>query len=263
MQDLKIAFIQPDLAWENPQANRKSFDKKLESIQGKPDLIVLPETFNTGFPVDPQKFAEKENGSTMQWMKEKAAHTDAVVCGSILLEIGGRYHNSLIWMRPDGTHELYHKRHVFRMGGEHERVTPGKELLLTQLKGWNIRPLVCYDLRFPVWSKNTYKNQQFEYDFVFYIANWPAVRSYPWSQLLLARALENQAYVLGVNRVGTDGPGIDYSGDSALIDPKGQYIAKAGSGTESVIEATLSGDELHRFREKFNVGLDWDRFEIV
>lgn len=263
MQDLNIAFIQSDLAWENPQANRRSFDKKMDSIQHRPDLIVLPETFNTGFPVDPQKFAEKEKGATMQWLKEKAAQTDAVVCGSMLLNIEGRFHNSLIWMRPDGTYELYHKRHVFRMGGEHERVSPGSALLLTQLNGWNIRPLVCYDLRFPVWSKNTYKNGQFEYDFVFYIANWPAVRSYPWSQLLLARALENQAYVLGVNRVGTDGPGNDYSGDSALIDPKGQYVAKAAAGAEAVVEARLSGDELVRFREKFNVGMDWDRFEIL
>lgn len=263
MQDLNIAFIQSDLAWENPQANRQAFDKKIASIQGRPDLIVLPETFNTGFPVDPQKFAEKEKGATLHWLKEKAAQTDAVVCGSMLLEVEGRYHNSLVWMRPDGTYELYHKRHVFRMGGEHERVTPGGKLLLTHLRGWKIRPLVCYDLRFPVWSKNTYKNEQFEYDFVFYIANWPAVRSYPWSQLLLARALENQAYVLGVNRVGTDGPGMNYSGDSALIDPKGQYIAKAARGEEAIVEATLSGDELVRFREKFNVGLDWDRFEIL
>jgi omega-amidase len=263
MQDLNIAFIQTSLHWENPAANRLHFSRLIEKLQNKPDLIVLPETFNTGFPVDPQLWAEKSDGESFRWLQIKSNETGAVMCASMLMESGDQYHNSLIWMRPDGSHRQYNKRHVFRMGGEHERITPGDGHLLTRLNGWNIRPLVCYDLRFPVWCKNTYENDSFEYDFVFFVANWPAVRSTPWKQLLIARAIENQAYVLGVNRIGKDGHGIAYSGDSCLIDPKGHIVAEAKADEEAVVEATLSYGELNSLRNKFNVGMDWDRFEIL
>jgi predicted amidohydrolase len=149
------------------------------------------------------------------------------------------------------------------MGGEHERINPGDGHLLTRLKGWNIRPLVCYDLRFPVWCKNTYENDRFEYDFSLFVANWPAVRSLPWKQLLIARAIENQAYVLGVNRIGKDGHGIAYSGDSCLVDPKGQIAAEAKANEEALVETTLNYNELTSLRNKFNVGMDWDKFNIV
>ncbi len=262
MQDLKIAFIQTRLYWEDPRANRLHFDRLLDNIQSKPDLIVLPETFNTGFPVDPALLAEKPDGESFRWLQQKANETGAVVCASMLMESGEQFHNSLIWMRPDGSFRQYNKRHVFRMGGEHERISPGDSHLLTRLNGWNIRPMVCYDLRFPVWCKNTYENGHFEYDFMFFVANWPAVRAMPWKQLLIARAIENQAYVLGVNRVGKDGNGIEYAGDSWLVDPKGQVVAAAKPNEEAVIEATLDFDELHGFRKKFNVGMDWDKFEL-
>ena len=192
-----------------------------------------------------------------------AQRTGAVITGSLLIESNGNFSNSLIWMRPDGSFECYDKRHVFSMGGEHERIRAGADQLTVELKGWKIRPMVCYDLRFPVWSKNRLlKNGEFEYDLAIYIANWPAVRSYPWKQLLIARAIENMSYMLGVNRVGTDGPGNNYSGDSMLVDYKGKVIALADEGKEQDFTQVISLKQLKDFRNKFNVGLDWDEFSL-
>jgi omega-amidase len=263
MQDLNIAFIQADLSWENPGANREKFGHYISKLKNNPQLIVLPETFTTGFPVDPHQFAESPDGETVQWMKHQAKSSGAVICGSILLRLNGHFHNSLLWMLPDGSYSIYNKRHVFRMGGEHKLIRPGTELLDVSLHGWNIRPLVCYDLRFPVWSRNKVQHGNYDYDLLIYIANWPEARSYPWKQLLVARAIENQAYVLGVNRVGKDGPGNTYSGDSVLLDPKGMIIAHAGPFAQAVVETSLDGTELLSFREKFNVSLDWDMFKMI
>ena len=261
--DLKIAWLQADLIWEDPQSNRNSFEKKIQSIEGDCDLIVLPETFTTGFPVDPKQFAESTNGESMDWMRTMAKQSGAVITGSLLIESNGSFSNSLIWMRPDGSFERYDKRHVFSMGGEHEKIQAGSEQLTVELKGWKIRPMVCYDLRFPVWSKNRLlKNGEFEYDLGIYVANWPAVRSYPWKQLLIARAIENLSFILGVNRVGTDGPGNNYSGDSMLIDYKGKVISLADEGSEQDFTQVISLQQLTDFRAKFNVGLDWDEFKI-
>ena len=262
MNDLKILYIQSPLAWENAEANRKHFSKLIQSKSHNHDLIVLPETFTTGFPVDPVLFAETEDGESMLWMRETAAQTGAVVTGSMLLKNNGLYINSLIWMRPDGTYERYDKRHVFSMGGEHERIHPGEKTLLVQLKGWNIRPMVCYDLRFPVWSKNHYENNAFEYDLAIYVANWPSVRAYPWDQLLIARAIENQAYIIGVNRIGKDGLGNDYNGHSKVVDAKGNIVSEAPEDEEAAISVSISLDSLQQFRAKFNVGPDWDSFNI-
>ncbi|MCF6171906.1 MAG: amidohydrolase [Bacteroidales bacterium] len=261
--DVKIAWLQADLAWENPKANRKYFEAQIQSLDKDCDLIVLPETFTTGFPVDPKQFAEPENGESMDWMRQMAEQTGAVVCGSLLIETNGFFSNTLIWMRPDGSFERYDKRHVFSMGGENESIKAGTKQLTAELKGWKIRPMVCYDLRFPVWSKNRLlENGDFEYDLAIYIANWPAVRSYPWKQLLIARAIENLAYVLGVNRVGTDGPGNVYSGDSMLVDFKGGILAMAKEGEEQTFIESISMRQLQAFRQKFNAGLDWDRFKL-
>jgi predicted amidohydrolase len=262
MQDLKIAYIQADLIWEDAQANRSAFNSKISELTEKVDLIVLPETFTTGFPVDPNQFAETEEGETIAWMKTISKKTDSVICGSFLMKKEDKFFNSLVWMRPDGTFETYDKRHVFRMGGEHKLIEPGKKILHTELKGWNIRPLICYDLRFPVWSRNSYQNGKFAFDLLIYVANWPAVRSYPWKQLLIARAIENQCFVLGVNRIGTDLNGIGYSGDSCLIDPKGNIVSMATPSVEEVIITTLSIKEILQFRENFQVGLDWDNFVL-
>ncbi|MBN2637503.1 MAG: amidohydrolase [Bacteroidales bacterium] len=263
MKDLKVFIIQTDLEWETPQQNRENFEHLILKNQESLDLIVLPETFTTGFPVDPRPFAESENEETMQWMHRMALETGAVITGSFLMKTAEKFSNSLIWMRPDGSYERYDKRHVFSMGGEHETIQPGQKQLIVELNGWKIRPMVCYDLRFPVWSKNHYHNGTFEYDMALYVANWPAVRAYPWNQLLIARAIENMAYIVGVNRVGTDGLNNAYNGDSQVLDAKGNIIFRAKKGEETTFTATLSGDELQRFRKKFDVGRDWDSFTLL
>lgn len=262
MNDLKILYIQSRLAWEDAETNRKHFEEIIQKEAHHHDLIVLPETFTTGFPVDPVPFAETEDGESVLWMREMAAQTDAVVTGSLLLKNEGIYTNSLIWTRPDGTFERYDKRHVFRMGGEHEKIHPGDKMLLVELKGWKIRPMICYDLRFPVWTKNHYKNDAFEYDLALFVANWPAVRAYPWDQLLIARAIENEAYVLGVNRIGKDGLGNDYNGHSKVVDAKGRVISEAPANGEVAVSVKISYDALQKFRAKFNVGQDWDSFSV-
>jgi predicted amidohydrolase len=261
--NLKIAWLQADLTWEDAKTNREYFTRKIQSLEKDCDLIVLPETFTTGFPVDPKQFAETINGESLQWMQQQAKQSGAVITGSLLIKTDDYYSNALIWMRPDGSFERYDKRHVFSMGGENESIKAGAKQLTVELKGWRIRPMVCYDLRFPVWSKNRLlKDGTFEYDLAIYIANWPAVRSYPWKQLLIARAIENLAFVLGVNRIGTDGPGNAYSGDSMLVDFKGGIVAMAKEGIEQTFSESISIQQLQAFRQKFNAGLDWDAFSL-
>lgn len=263
MQDLKILGLQTELAWENPAKNRELLEVKIINHAAGHDLVILPETFTTGFPVVPEKFAEKEDGKTMQWMAVLASKAQTTITGSFLMNFDGKYANTLVWMRPDQTYELYQKRHVFRMGGEHEHIQPGEKQLIVELNGWKIKPMICYDLRFPVWCKNRLdKDGKFEYDFAFFVANWPEVRNYPWNMLLIARAIENQAYVAGINRVGYDINGILYSGNSAIIDPKGKVLANGEEGKERALSVNLSARELKTFREQFNVGLDWDNFQI-
>ncbi|HJN06882.1 MAG TPA: nitrilase-related carbon-nitrogen hydrolase [Bacteroidales bacterium] len=263
MQDLKILAFQADLAWENPEKNRLEFEKRIDVEFDSHHLIILPETFTTGFPVDPSKYAEKINGPTISWMEKMASSYNTVITGSLLLAKDGKYANTLVWMCPDGTFELYEKRHVFSMGGEHEKISAGTKKLNVNLMGWTIRPMICYDLRFPVWTKNHFDEKNgFEYDLAIYIANWPAVRSYPWKTLLLARSIENQAYTIGLNRVGIDGPGNKYSGDSMIVDPKGMILEQGIEGQEQALSITLSHNDLEEFRNSFNVGLDWDSFTI-
>ncbi len=262
MQDLKILGLQSDLVWENPKANRLAFEEKIHEKFDAHNLIILPETFTTGFPVDPIKHHEEINGPTLKWMQEIAFDLSTTICGSFLLKSETGFSNSLFWVSPDGSFERYDKRHVFSMGGENERIKAGEKQLIVELNGWKIRPMICYDLRFPVWSKNKYSDGNFEYDLAIYVANWPAVRTYPWRQLLIARAIENMAYVIGINRVGTDGPGNDYSGNSMFIDAKGSVLEEAPDGVENAISINLSAKEIIAFRKKFNVGLDWDGFEI-
>jgi omega-amidase len=263
MQDLKILGLQTELVWENPARNRELLEVKILNHAAGHDLVILPETFTTGFPVEPEKFAEQEDGKTMQWMATIAAKANTTLTGSFLMKSGGNFFNTLVWMRPGQTYEFYQKRHVFRMGGEHKYIQPGEKQLIVELNGWKIKPLICYDLRFPVWCKNRQdKDGKYEYDFAFFVANWPELRSFPWNMLLIARAIENQAYVAGINRVGYDGKGIFYSGNSAVIDPKGKVIANSDEAKERALSVTLSAKELKTFREQFNVGLDWDTFQI-
>lgn len=256
-KELNIALVQSNLAWEKAEENFAIFNQHLEKIKDA-DLIVLPEMFSTGFSMNPAPLAESMQGKTMQWLIQKAKEKNCVITGSFIAEEDGKYFNRLVWMRADGTFKLYDKRHLFRMAGENNLYTEGQKKLIVDLKGWKICPLICYDLRFPVWSRNAHQ----EYDILLYIANWPAVRSYPWKTLLLARAIENQCYVLGLNRVGTDGNNLDYSGDSAVIDPTGKYVAEAVPGKEEIVEVKLNDAFLEQCRSNFPVTLDGDKFKL-
>lgn len=262
MKDLNIAYIQANLKWEDKVTNLQHFSDLMKQVKPETDLVLLPETFTTAFPVDPKRFAETEDGTTMQWLHDQAKAKNAVVCATFPLEKDGHYYNSLVWMRPDGSYVLYFKRHTFTMGGEDKLVERGEKQLVVELNGWRIRPMVCYDIRFPVWARNRYKDGQYEYDLGFYLANFPDSRMNVWHTLLQARAIENQAYWIGVNRVGEDANGLSYSGDSQMINARGQVISKAESYQEAVLHCTLDYDALQRFRTKFPLGPDWDGFEI-
>ena len=263
MQDLKVLCLQSDLVWDDPVKNRELFEIKIMNHTDNHDLVILPGTFITAFPDFPVFSSESLDGKTVQWMAQMAEKTKAIITGSVLINKNGKHFNTLVWMPPDGNYSTYNKRHVFSMAGENEVIECGKEQLIVELNGWKIKPMICYDLRFPVWAKNRIDDhKQYEYDLAFYIANWPAVRSYPWTQLLIARAIENLSYVIGVNRIGYDKTGKLYSGNSMIIDPKGKILSEADEGKERALTEILSYNELEEYRSKFNVGLDWDWFSI-
>ena len=263
MKPLHLTYIQANLLWEDPKGNREHFDPLLKEVPIGTDLVLLPETFNTAFPVDPKAFAETEDGPTMQWIKQKAQELNAVISGTLLLETDGHYHNSLVWMCPDGQHKLYHKRHTFSIGGETLPVERGSESLIVELNDWRIKPMVCYDIRFPVWSRNRFQEGRYEYDLGIYLANFPASRMNVWNTLLQARAIENQAYYIGVNRVGDDPEGVHYSGCSQVLNAKGEVISMAKTDMEAVVSCVLDDEKLRSFREKFPVGKDWDPLPTV
>ncbi len=255
--ELKIALIQTDLYWENPTANMSMLEEKIATITEPLDLIVLPEMFTTGFTMNPATIAEPMNLTTFKWMRQMAAQTGAVVTGSYVVKEGQNYYNRLLWMQPDGEYDSYDKRHLFRMAKEHESYTAGTRQIIKELKGWRICPLICYDLRFPVWSRNV----DLAYDVLLYVANWPAVRRQVWNTLLQARAIENLSYVVGVNRVGEDANGMTHSGDSALIDFKGEVIFRK-TDEEGIFVYSLQKEPLTTFRKRFPAHLDADEFVI-
>ncbi len=260
--DLTITLIQPDLIWEDKKSNLLKFEDFFHQIDRKTDLIVLPEMFNTGFVVDQRSLAEDMNGPTVAWMAEQAEKLKSVITGSLVIVEDGKYFNRLIWMQPEGKFQTYDKRHLFHPGNEHEQFSQGTEKMIVDLYGWKICPLVCYDLRFPVWSKNTWKDGVYEYDILLFIANWPAARSYAYRQLLIARAIENQCYVAAVNRVGIDGKGTNHQGDSTIIDFKGKHLIEIAPDKEGMETLNISYKQLVDFRAGFMVGMDWDTFEI-
>ena len=259
MEPLKITTIQTFLHWENSAKNLAHFDEKINSIQPPTDIIVLPEMFTTGFTMNPSILAEEHGGKGLQWMIRKAKGKKCVITGSISVKESSNYYNRLYWVNPDGTYLHYDKRHLFRMGNEHTNYASGTNKLIIEYKGWKICPLVCYDLRFPVWSRNTKDNA---YDVLLYVANWPQVRNYPWKQLLIARAIENQCYVVGVNRIGEDGNGIAHSGDSCVINPRGEKISHTVSDEDTVETTELSYQYLAEYRNAFPVIEDADLFSI-
>jgi len=262
MQDLRVAYIQTDLGWEDKAQNLKRFDEHLVRVNEDVDLIILPEMFNTGFSINPERFAEQMSGEGVGYLLKKAENFNAVMMGSLLIRTREGFVNRLVVAHPGGKLETYDKRHLFRLSEEYRIIRGGDKRLVIKIKDWKIRPLVCYDLRFPVWSKNTYKNGKYEFDLLIYIANWPEVRSAVWKTLLAARAMENQVYCIGVNRVGEDGNGISYSGDSLVVDGKGKILSSIPPGKEGVKIVTLPGQDLELFRESFTLGMDWDRFNI-
>ena len=257
MRDLKISLVQCMLHWEDAVANLEMFGRHLSPLQGDSDLIVLPEMFNTGFSMQSEKLAETMDGRTVTWMKEQAVRSGAAIYGSAIITEAGQYFNRGLFVRPNGSVTTYDKRHLFRMAREHKHFSGGRERVVVNYNGWRILLQVCYDLRFPVFSRN--RN---DHDLMLYVANWPEARRYPWSQLLIARAIENLSFVIGVNRVGMDGNGTHYSGDSVVIDAKGAVIASAQPSKEAMINATLDHAELIAFREKFPSHLDSDEFEL-
>lgn len=256
MTDLRVSLVQSHLLWEDKAANFRQFEEKLLPLSGQTDLIILPEMFSTGFSMNASVLAEDMDGATIQWLKSRATETGAVVTGSFIARENGRYFNRLVWMSPDGHYHTYDKHHLFTLAGEQHFYSPGKEPLLVKLKAWKIMPLICYDLRFPVWSRNT-KN----YDLLIFIANFPEKRSHAWQSLLLARAIENQAFTIGLNRVGKDGNGIYYSGDSRLIDFEGKTLY-GKADIEDTYTATLSFAAQKAFRAKLPFLDDRDAFLI-
>lgn len=262
MQDLKVAFIQTGLIWEDKAANLERLDEHFSKLNEAVDLIILPEMFNTGFSINPISFAEEMSGQGVACLMKKAGDLNAVLIGSLLIRTAEGFFNRLVVAHPGGKLETYDKRHLFRLSEEYRIINGGNQRLVVMVKGWKISPLVCYDLRFPVWSKNTYTDNRYEYDVLVYVANWPASRAKVWKTLLLARAMENQAYCIGVNRIGEDGHGTYHSGDSMAVDGKGNILSSVPPGEESLNVVTLSRQDLDLYRESFTLGMDWDRFSI-
>jgi predicted amidohydrolase len=263
---LNIAAIQTSLYWEDKEANLHMLGEKIRAYSAPADVFVLPEMFSTGFSMRAEKFAEPMDGPTHQWMREMAKLKRAAIAGSIIVSESGRCYNRLLWVNPDGSTVHYDKRHLFRMGQEDQHYAWGIKRMIVDYNGWRICLQVCYDLRFPVWSRNRYHvidgNAEAEYDVLLYVANWPERRSHPWKTLLMARAIENASYVVGVNRVGNDGNFIYHCGDTAVYDFKGALVTSAMISTEEIISARLSKQDLREFRKSFPVGLDADSFTI-
>lgn len=262
MSALSITTIQTNLIWEDKAANLYALEQKINSIQDPTEIVVLPEMFSTGFSMQPSLFAETMEGETLNWMKKVSIQNKIILTGSIIIEEEGKYCNRLIWMLPNGEYGYYDKRHLFAFGQEDKFYNAGNKRLIAQVKGFKINLQVCYDLRFPVWARQQNKSGGMEYDVLIYIANWPEKRSHAWKTLLCARAIENQCYVVGVNRVGADGNDIYHSGNSLVIDPLGQVLYHM-SDSEDVNTVTISKDYLNEVREKFPFWKDGDGFSLV
>ena len=263
---LSVTLIQSELHWEDKKANLEMFTRKIKSIQGKTELVVLPEMFTTGFSMNPKKLAETMDGETINWMKNIAAEKRVIITGSVIISEQDKFFNRMIWMLPTGEFGYYDKRHLFAYAGEDEHYTSGKKRFIASVKGWRVHLQVCYDLRFPVWSRQVlnrdHEEQDVEYDLLIYVANWPDRRRHAWNTLLQARAIENQCFVVGVNRVGTDANGHYYSGDSLVANPLGElYYHKKDA--EDIFTITLDKDEVTGIREKLPFWKDGDEFRLL
>jgi omega-amidase len=253
MKDLTVTLIQTELFWEDILANLAMLDKKIDGISEKTDVIILPEMFSTGFSMNVEKLAEPITGSAVSWIVAKARKKQAHILGSVMIKEDKKYFNRLVWAKPDGEILTYDKKHLFRMADEHKVFSPGKSRLTVEVNRWTLRTFICYDLRFPIWCRNI-DNQ---YDAAIYIANWPAKRANHWKILLQARAVENQCYVIGVNRVGKDGNGNAHSGDSTIVDPLGNILFQLAD-TPCIHTTKLSYDKIKEFRETLAAWQDAD-----
>ena len=267
MTSLTVSIIQPDLKWEDKSANLQMLEDRIMSLP-LTELVVLPEMFSTGFSMRPESLAESMEGASVQWMKQVASRKKIILTGSLIIEENGLYFNRLIWMLPNGQYGQYDKRHLFGYASEHEHYAAGNKRLIASVNGWKINLQVCYDLRFPVWSRqaNNPADQPDEvlpeYDMLIYVANWPERRSHAWKTLLQARAIENQCFVAGVNRVGSDGNGIFHNGDSMIIDPLGEPLIHLQKDKSSYT-LTLDGQKLDEVRKKLPFLKDGDGFLIM
>ncbi len=263
MKPLRVSLVQGATRWHDADANRAYYAGLVRPLAGQSDLVVLPETFLSGFTNETLDHAETMDGEALRWLAALAAGTGAVVTGSLVIREGDRCVNRLVWMRADGSFDLYDKRHLFRMAGEHERYAGGTDRLVVEIGGWRICPQVCYDLRFPVWLRNRHDRDsgRFDYDLLVFVANWPSPRRHAWSTLLRARAIENLAYCVGVNRVGVDGNALAYSGDSVALDFLGQPLVECGA-QEQVVTVSLDAAALAAHRERFPAWMDADSFTL-
>ncbi|WP_417236739.1 amidohydrolase [Bizionia paragorgiae] len=255
---LKVVTIQSDLVWENPEQNRLLFDKKIKALSEPVDLIVLPEMFTSGFTMHPERVAETMSGKTIQWLKSWAKEKEAAITGSVVIKENDTFYNRLVFVHPNGTVDSYNKRHTFTLAGEHKAYSKGSKQLIVSYKDWRICPLVCYDLRFPVWSRNTQ-----EYDLLIYVANWPEVRIKAWDTLLQARAIENMSYCVGVNRIGLDEKNIKYSGNTAVYNVLGEKISQSIPHEASTEIVTLSKSHIEKNRRHLGFLNDKDRFSLI
>jgi predicted amidohydrolase len=256
MKNLSISAIQTNLFWEDKKANLDYLEKKIAALPQNQDLIILPEMFTTGFSMNPEKLAEKPNGPTFNWLQQKAKQSNAAITGSYIVQDQDRYYNRLVWMLPNGQFYTYDKKHLFSLSEEPKHYTAGEKKLIIDYKGWRICPLICYDLRFPVWSRN-----RENYDLLIYVANWPEKRAHHWRSLLMARAIENQAYTIGVNRIGYDGNQLYHSGNTSIIDYAGNILHHM-SHVEGIANIELDCAPQQAFRKQFRFLADQDDFVI-
>jgi omega-amidase len=276
MSSLTFTLIQTDLHWEDKAANLQMLEGKINSITEKTEVIVLPEMFTTGFSMQPEKFAETMDGEAMQWMKRLSAEKRVVITGSLVMQENDHYYNRLIWMLPNGQLGIYDKRHLFANGQEDKHYVQGHKRLIASVKGWRINLQICYDLRFPVWARQSLlpadheqdgngqsqKSPELEYDVLVYVANWPEPRNHAWKTLLQARAIENQCFAVGVNRVGKDGNGMYHSGDSMLVDPMGHVVYQKAHD-EDIATITIQKQDLEDVRSRLPFYKDADPFMIL
>ncbi len=262
MNDLKITIVQSNIIWENIEQNLINYSNILNGISNT-DIIILPETFATGFTNNVDSFNENSNGKILNWLKEKAKHLNSVIIGSAFIKDNNKIYNRLIFMYPDGNYSYYNKSHLFRMTDENKYISKGDSKIIVDYKGWKICPLICYDLRFPIWSRNKVVDNSFDYDVLVYIANWPERRSSIWETLLKARAIENQCYTIGVNRIGNDGNNISHSGNSLVSDFFGAVLSNIEPHKQTIETIVLSKEKLAEFRRSFPAHLDADNFEIL